>query len=1348
MSAPDRLKLMKDNNACYSCLKKAGRDHRMSNCRRRKECTENQCRFYHHPLLHFNEQKPVQSNNVTVNANVAFVAEKEALLPVLQAEIVGQQGSTTIGNILLDTGAQVSIIKQSVADQLKLQGTNISITVKKVGGDEEMIETHMYKVPVRDLNGKSKTHVIRAVALPFISDVQEVDVQHMEQTLKLNPQSLHRKGGHIDLLIGIDHATLHTGDTRQVRNLIARKSPIGWVVFGTAQSSSASGRILHVQLAAPVDLSDFWSIESMGVKNNCDCPPSTMSKTEKDEYDVIYNSCEKKGNQWMVPYPWRKDPRLLPDNHVQAEKILESTEKRLAKNSEYAKVYDQQMNEMVEMGFSRKLSEEELSSYQGPIHYVSHHAVVRKENKSTPVRIVFNSSASFQGHILNDNWLKGPDLLNNILGVLIRFRESDIAVIGDISKMYHRVRIPERDQQVHRYLWRNMETERKPDVYVKTVITFGDKPSAAMAQIALHRTAEEGKESYPEAARIIREDTYMDDICFSVSSKEQATQLTKELDTVLAAGGFRVKGWSSNGQLNDNDTLKAKEAKLLEAENEEKVLGVVWNKETDSLSYKVKPAETVTKLTKRKILARVAQIFDPLGFSAAFLVKAKINMQRLWEMGLEWDEELPAVEESRWLALFDELNNLNNVKLERCLTPQAAVQKPILCIFSDASESAFGTCAYLRWQLDNGQFDVKFVTAKSRVAPLKRLTIPRLELQAAVMATRLNTTIVRELKLEIEKTIFLTDSMIALSWIRSEARTFKPFVSARIGEIQTDSDPEQWRHVPGSLNPADDISRGINADELEGRWKHGPEFLYLPEEEWPVDKGQVNPVANDDEKRKVKRVNVHMIEAQIIDCSKFSSWRKLVRVTAYVLRFVSKLKARIQKKSDDAMSAELSLTPSELEDAETYWIKQAQRSLRVKLSSSELKVLSPFEENDVIRVGGRADKSTMSYEDRHPILLPHDHPISVLITRYFHEQGHDGVASTAAKVRRRYWIIGVHRLAKTIKYRCVKCRSIEHKLESQRMSDLPPERMAPFTPPFYYCSCDYFGPFHVKISRNKSAKHYGVIFTCLNTRAVHLEVATNCSTSEFLQVLRRFFAIRGQPARMYSDNGTQFVGAERELREMVQGWNDQELKDFCSERGTEWKFITPQAPHQNGTAESLVKSCKVALRKAIGSQILTPFELHTCLQEVANLVNQRPIGRAPNDPDDGAYLCPNDMLLGRSSSRVPQGPFRETKNPNHRVEFVQQIVNGFWKIWNRDVFPLLVPRRKWNTDKRNVRIDDVVMLADHNAVRGKWTIGKIINVYPGSDGKVRNVKVKTVDSELSRPITKIVVIYPAEGYGH
>ena len=170
-----------------------------------------------------------------------------------------------------------------------------------------------------------------------------------------------------------------------------------------------------------------------------------------------------------------------------------------------------------------------------------------------------------------------------------------------------------------------------------------------------------------------------------------------------------------------------------------------------------------------------------------------------------------------------------------------------------------------------------------------------------------------------------------------------------------------------------------------------------------------------------------------------------------------------------------------------------------------------------------------------------------------------------------------------------------------------------------------------------------------------------------------------------SDNGTQMVGAEKELRKMIEGWNTENLREYFANTDMECKFITPAAPHQNGCAEALVKSCKIALTRAIWNHNLTPLELYTCLLEVANLVNKRPIGRVPNDPDDGAYLRPNDMLLGRASPQVPQRPFCETRNPRRRVAFIHKIVDSFWRRWTRDVFPLLVPCKKWNTSKRNVR---------------------------------------------------------------
>ena len=270
----------------------------------------------------------------------------------------------------------------------------------------------------------------------------------------------------------------------------------------------------------------------------------------------------------MILYPWRKDPRSLPDNRNQALKRLESTERRLSNNPEQAEAYHKQMVEMEEMKFSRKLSREEIKKYEGPVHYISHHVVIRPEKKSTPVRIVFNSSATYQGSRLNDYWKKGPDLLNSLFGVVLRFREREVAISGDISKMYHRVRIPLKDQHVHRYLWRDLEKERDPDTYVKTVLTLGDKPAPAIAQIALQKTAEKNQELYLEAAKAIA-NSYMDDLCDSLDTAKQAQKQTEDIDKILETGGFHVKEWISNKTLNQEDSREEMAMKMLEGESKD-----------------------------------------------------------------------------------------------------------------------------------------------------------------------------------------------------------------------------------------------------------------------------------------------------------------------------------------------------------------------------------------------------------------------------------------------------------------------------------------------------------------------------------------------------------------------------------------------------------------------------------------------------------------------------------------------------------------------------------------------------------------------------------------------------------
>jgi hypothetical protein len=1351
MNAKERFQAVKDNHACYSCLKRAGRDHKSANCSRRRQCPEkvngNQCKYFHHQLLHEASSNPA----ATIGA---FTAEKAAMLPIVQANVLGSNGLRKRGNVLLDSGAQISLIKTSVAKDLKLKGKDVVVNLIKVGCQEEELHTKVYRVTIQSLEDHSY-HQIEAVGIPSLSEENSfVKSDDLVKWFGLSRGDIRRGTGDTDLLVGIDQAKLHTGETRESGNLVARHSPLGWVIFGaTPGEQLRTSRVNHVAFAAPVDMSEFWSTESMGVSiKPCSCEPEKLSPIERKEAKIIENSCEKLNGQWLIPYPWRKDPSELPDNRDQAEKKLVATERRLLTNTENAKAYDKEMIRMNDLGFSRKLSKEELETYTGPIHYISHHEVLRPESKSTPLRIVFNSSAVYRGHKLNDYWMKGPDLLNDLFGVLLRFRECQAAVLGDISKMYHRILIPEVDQQVHRFLWRNLDPERDPDTYVKRVLTFGDKPAPAMAQVALRKTAEESADVHPEAADVLKHNTYMDDICESVKTNDEARKLTHEIDEVLATGGFSVKEWISNCNPKDEQPPREKnEASDTDREATEKVLGLEWNPKSDKLKLHTKEIHPqnenkgTERFTKRSVLSRVARVFDPVGFASAFVIRAKIGLQDLWKRGFDWDDELPPDLQEFWTNLFHEALLLRYLEFERCLTPATAIGQPILCTFSDASTEAFGACSYARWELEDGQFAVRFVAAKSRVAPLKQLTIPRLELQGAVLATRLSNTILEETRLKFERTIFFIDSQIVLAWIRDEGRKFKPFVSIRVSEIQSNSDPATWRYLPGEYNVADDVSRGISAQSLTERWQQGPQFLTSSEGEWPtVPPPSPEKTEVEKEVRKDYKVcTTKKTATSPIDCTKFSKWRRLIRVTAYVFRYISNLKARIKKESSEGNS----LSVEELEHSETYWIKQNQKNLEKSVTNGQLRNLDPLTDSEgILRVGGRVDKSVATYDTRHPVLLARDHWTSKLIMRQAHQYGHSGVAATVAKVRRKYWIVRAHSLAKSVKHECVFCKKSQAQCETQKMADLPEIRLAPYTPPFYNTACDYFGPYYVKIGRNKTTKHYGVVFTCLNTRAVHLELAVDCSAMEFIQVLRRFFAVRGKPALILSDNGTQLVGAERELREMIEGWEKEKLKEFAAEKGIKWQFITPTAPHQNGCAEAMVKSCKRAIKKAIGDSKLTPFELYTCFLEIANLINQRPIGRVTTDPSEGTYLCPNDILLGRASSKVPQGPFKETRDPRKRVEFVRRIVDDFWKHWQRDVFPALVPRKKWNADRRNVRVNDVVVVENPNAVRGNWTIGKVTDVFPGKDGKVRNVKVKTSCGEYERPVSRIAVIYPEEGY--
>ena len=352
-------------------------------------------------------------------------------------------------------------------------------------------------------------------------------------------------------MIGINYSRFHVGESKVKGTLVARKSPLGGVIFGSNAEDLMTQikQVSIVRLVQPVDMTDVWKTESLGVSiAPCTCEGAKLSAQEREELKLIEESCQLQENKWIMKYPWKRSPSILPNNYVQVRKKLESLERRLMKDPENASSYNNQIQGMETMQFARQLSPKGLTDWKGPIHYVSHHAVIRPERKRTSVRIAFNSSASYNGHTLNDYWFKGPDLLNDLFGVVIRFRENPYAICGDIAKMYHMIAIPEEDQHVHGFLWRNYEVDREKDTYVKTVLTFGDRPAPTMAITAMQKTANMKKEGKPRAAEAILKNPYVDDICDSVNNVQEAKALMSDIDKVLDVGGFHVKQCISSEQ--------------------------------------------------------------------------------------------------------------------------------------------------------------------------------------------------------------------------------------------------------------------------------------------------------------------------------------------------------------------------------------------------------------------------------------------------------------------------------------------------------------------------------------------------------------------------------------------------------------------------------------------------------------------------------------------------------------------------------------------------------------------------------------------------------------------------------
>ncbi|XP_018310126.1 uncharacterized protein [Mycetomoellerius zeteki] len=782
-------------------------------------------------------------------------------------------------------------------------------------------------------------------------------------------------------------------------------------------------------------------------------------------------------------------------------------------------------------------------------------------------------------------------------------------------------------------------------------VTYGLASAPFLAIRCLHQLALECQTNLPKTSETIKRDFYVDNLITGGNDLSQLKILKEDITNVLRSGCFELYKWNSN----EKSILAAEEEEATDSVNFDKevnTLGLIWNTNSDIFQYRINARTQPSKLTKRVILSIVSQIFDSLGLIGPITIQSKLLLQDLWRLKIDWDDPVLIELHSKWSYFQDQIRYIPEI-----LTPRHAFSKEYNTMevhgFCNASEIAYGCCIYIKTINSSGEATVNLLCAKSKVAPLKNVSLPRLELCAALLLAKLYRQVMQALTITPDSTYLWSDSTITLAWIKGEPSRWVQFVANRVTEIQQLTVQGRWNYVNSKENSVDIISRGMNPTQLKAShlWWNGPDWLKTTD--WPLPKETTNISEDLLEERKSTKI----FHSQVNDSDelflRFSSLTKLKRVIGYCLRFK-------QNVLQPDLRTVGPLAVAELKNAMTVLVSLAQhrdfindiRSLKScgQISkTSKLRSLVPFlDGHNVMRVGGRLSNAPIPYAQKYPIILPSKHPLTRLIIVHEHYKHlHAGPQALLAAIRVHFWPLHARCTVKDVLRKYIVSFRAKPPMLQQRMGDLPATRIMT-SRPFLNTGIDYGGPFTIKISRNKTDKAHICIFVCFTTRAVHLELVVDLSTLAFIRTLQRFIARRGKCANLYSDNAKNFVGANNELREVGEVLRNPEhhakISDFLVENSINWNLIPPHSPHMGGLWKAAIKSAKTHLRKIIRTTPLSNEELYTLLVRIEACLNSRPLCPLTDDGIDLAALTPAHFLIG-----VPLTSFPEVDVSNEPV---------------------------------------------------------------------------------------------------
>ena len=1353
-----RRDLINSSRRCYRCLGA----HFSKNCSSKGTCKV--CgRQGHHSLLHkpSSSRSPVPTSSTardvpspvtphTSNDVSALSCEAKrtgehpvVLLGTAKALIADAVGHYHTVRAVLDSGSQTSAITFSLARKLGLsihrssfQVVGISSGVAHVHGTTQCIITSRYEAN-RQIN------VSPVVLDTIVNQLPIVKVPRL--TIDIGSRPLADEEyfipASVDLLIGAD---IYPFVVISSSPLVLPGKPVvidtifGGVLVGPVTSSvPLISNITLLSTCPPLDvaLKQFWEIEEV----------SRIPVVNEDDALVeehFRRTCTRdETGRYEVALPFKQTSQLSSlNNRNSAYRSYISLDHRLAKNDADRACYTSFLEEYLKLGHM-------VLAPTAVNYLLPHHPVFKTSGNGTKVRVVFNaSSPSQQKCSLNDLMSSGPKLQKPLPGLLNNFRKFTVAMCADIRMMYRQIKVRPQDRKYQHIFWRPSESDSLLE-FELTTVTYGLTSSPFLAQRVLSQLASDEGSNHPLASQVVHSSIYMDDILTGAPSVPLAKSLQAELVKLLKKGGFELRKWtSSHPDLVENLPAEWRETPISFNSEDSfyKILGLLWDPKGDNFSFHVSKFDT--SLTKRNILAYIARIYDPLGFLAPVVFYLKWFLQQLWLLQLEWDDELPADLGANWMGFTSEAHHLSSLIVPRYLG--IINEEASLIGFSDASTKGYAAVIYLVTKNQNS-WRSSIVASKTKVAPLKSLTIPRLELCGALLLAKLITSSDLNLSgLGVTKTQLYTDSQIVLAWLKTPPHTLNVFVANRVTQILELTSLNNWFYVRSDSNPADCASRGLRPQELinHAQWLTGPAFIRSDRQEPLAD---CKPLLDPDipERRKVLvHLHSHTIQPYLLQImNNFSSFTRLVRVFAYVRRFAK----RSPSTSDRQFTV---LSTDELELALRALIFIVQRHYFAKefahkdgCQSSRLHKYVPYIDNHgLIRVGGRLRNASIADSAKHPYILPKQARLSNLLCDHFHIQFfHAGAQLVQSMLQRKYCIIGARSLIRSRIHKCLRCHKLRAQPLQPLMADLPTARVTP-SRPFSHAGTDFAGPFSLKLSGRKNSsvvKCYLCIFVCFATKAVHLEIVSSLSTDAFMATFDRFISRRGLPNTMYSDCGTNFKGAARHLREVTTFLqvNHDQLYDFFAMRTITWKFNPPAAPTFGGLWEAAVKSAKFLLKRILTPSAYTFEEYSTIFTRIEAILNSRPLCRSIDDPSVD-YLTPGHFLIGAPLLSPPEHPLVDTKCFRSRWDHIKHLHQYFWKRWKSEYLNTLLHRSKWNRSSEPLKIGDIVFLTGGHSNPLEWPMGKISHLHPGTDGVIRVVTIKTSAGSYRRPVSKLVTL--------